>query len=83
MTAGAPLAQDARRRVYDVHEMRVRGIEIPGSVVAAVEYDRRVQAGDPTDFPRVYEIGRQACDMGADAVPAVNAWQEDIIRYYI
>jgi len=72
VSAGAPLAEDARRRVYDVHEMSVSGIKIPGSVVAHVEYDCRVQASDPADFSRVDEVGRQACDVSAHAVPEVR-----------
>lgn len=72
VSAGAPLTQDARRRVYDVHEMSVRGIKVPGSVVAHVEYDCRVQAGDPADFSRVDEVGRQSCDMSTHAVPGVR-----------
>jgi len=75
VSAGAPLTQNARRRVYDVHEMCIRGIEVPGSVVAHVEYDRRVQAGDPSDFSRVDEVGRQACDVSAHAVPAASMIQ--------
>jgi len=69
VSARAPLTQNARRRVYDVHEMSVRGIEVPRSVVAHVEYDRRIQAGDSADFSRVDEVGRQPCDVSAHAVP--------------
>lgn len=69
MSAGAPLAEDAGRRVYDVHEMRVRGIEVPGPVVAHIEYDRRVQAGDAAKFTGLDEVRRETGDVRADAVP--------------
>lgn len=72
MTAGTPLPQDAGRRVYDVHEVRVRRVQVPGPVVAHVEYDRRVQAGDPADFARLDEVGRQPGDVSPDAVPAAR-----------
>lgn len=37
VTAGAPLTQDSGRRVYDVHEMRVRGVEVSGPVVGRIK----------------------------------------------
>lgn len=72
VTAGTPLPQDAGRRVYDVHEVRIRRVQVPGPVVAHVEYDRRVQAGDPADFARLDEVGRQPGDVSPDAVPAAR-----------
>jgi len=68
VTAGPPLAEDAGRGVYDVHEMRVRGVEVSGPVVAHVKYDRRVQAGDPTNLTRLDEVGREAGYVSSDAV---------------
>lgn len=70
MAAGTPLSQDPGRRVYDVHEVRVGGVQVSGPVVAHVEYDGRVQAGDPADFPGLDEIRRQPRNMSPDAVPA-------------
>lgn len=70
MAAGPPLAQDTGRRVYDVHEMRVRRVQVPGLVVALVEYDRGIQPGDPADFARLDEVRRQTGYVSADAVPA-------------
>lgn len=71
VSARAPLTQYACCRMYDVHEMSVRGIKVPGSVVAHVEYDRWVQAGDSADFSRVDEVRRQPCDVSAHAIPVI------------
>lgn len=70
MTTGTPLAQNSGRCVYDVHKVRVRRIQVPGPVVVHVKYDGRVQAGDPADFSRLDEVGRQTSDVRPDAVPA-------------
>lgn len=82
MAAGAPLAQDPGRRVYDVHEMRVRRVEIPGPVVTHVKYNGRVQTGDPAEFSRLDEVRSQSGDVSSDAVPAHFAKKNINTRSY-
>lgn len=72
VTAGSPLAEHAGRGVYDVHEMRVRRVEVSGPVVAHVKYYRRVQPGDPADLAGLDEIGREAGYVSPDAVSDQN-----------
>lgn len=71
MSARAPLPQNAGARVYHIHEMRIRFVQIARIIRARIEENRRIQTSNPAQLALVRRkvIGHQTGNMRANTVP--------------